>query len=217
MSGLREDGNQREGGPVVGPFAKTEFLRLVGIGCDRLSCSTEGRAFASLPESFFVEAHFGPGGPFEWTYVTFESGNDYSKRSEGFEGVLWICIPTNVREVRARCFYQCESLHSVSFGGSSKLERLCSGAFCGTSIESLSIPDSVVEVGARCFYECKSLRSVSFGSSSKVERLCAEAFCGTSIESLSIPDSVVEVGFGCFYQCKSLRSVSFGSSLWCIV
>ena len=31
---------------MVGPFAKTEFLRVVGIGC--LSCSTEVSAFASL-------------------------------------------------------------------------------------------------------------------------------------------------------------------------
>ena len=47
----------------------------------------------------------------------------------------WICIPTNVREVRERCFSECESLRSVSFGASSTVERIGAQALSETSID----------------------------------------------------------------------------------
>ena len=93
---------------------------------------------------------------------------------------------------------------------SSKLERICAGAFSRTSIESLSIPDGVVELSDGCFYECESLRSVLFGASSKLERICYGAFSRTSIESLSIPDGVVELGGQCSLERLRLCKVVFG-------
>ena len=145
------DMSVRDGGPVSGPFATRECLRVIDGCC--LPFSTEVTTTVPSYESFVVEARFSPNCNFVDTALS------------------------------GKCH--------VIFGASSRVERICAYAFCGTSIESLSIPDSVVELGEKCFYGCKSLRSVIFGASSRVERICAEAFCGTSIESLSIPDSVV--------------------------
>ena len=200
MSALREGGSGRDGGPVSGPFAEIDLLGVVP--CDCLSCSTEVKANVPSVESSVVDVRFG----------SVESLRHFSKRSEGFEDVVWISVATCVREVCEWYFGECESLRIVIFGASSKLERICDSAFCETSIESLSIPDSVVELGKGCFYDCMSLRIVIFGALSKLERICSEAFGNTSIESLSLPDSVVELGKRCFYDCKSLRNVDFGAS-----
>ena len=176
------DMSVRDGGPVSGPFATRECLRVIDGCC--LPFSTEVTTTVPSYESFVVEARFSPNGASSRVErICADAFRDTSIES--------LSIPDSVVELGEGCFYGCKSLRSVIFGASSRVERICADAFCGTSIESLSIPDSVVELGKKCFYGCKSLRSVIFGASSRVERICAEAFCGTSIESLSIPDSVV--------------------------
>ena len=125
MSTLREGGSWRDGGPVSGPFAEIDLLGVAH--CHRLSCSTEVKANVPSVESSGVEVRFG----------SVESVRHFSRRSEGFCEVLWVSVA---------CFYECESLRSVDFGASSKLERICAEAFGKTRIESLSIPDSVVNL-----------------------------------------------------------------------
>ena len=143
----------RDGGPVSGPFATRECLRVIDGCC--LPFSTEVTTTVPSYESFVVEARFSPNCNFVDTALS------------------------------GKC--------RVIFGASSRVERICSDAFCWTSIESLSIPDSVVELGESCFYGCESLRRVIFGASSKLERICADSFRETIIESLSIPDGVVDL------------------------
>ena len=221
MNSLPEDGNVREGGPVSGPFAKPEILRVVHGSC--LPPSADAASNVPSGESCVVEASFGPNGNFESTvlcgnlhvycvYETLEGVSDLSERPNDVRHLLWISIPRNAHEVCARCFYHCQNLVGVTFGASSKVERICAEVFCGTSIASLSIPDSVIELGERCFCGCRSLQCVTFGASSKLERICAEAFYGTEIESLSIPDSVIELGEKCCCECVNLHSVTFSVS-----
>ena len=54
-------------------------------------------------------------------------------------------IPDRVAELGDGCFYECESLRSVTFGPDSSLARIGQEAFAGTAIESLSIPDTSVK------------------------------------------------------------------------
>ena len=60
--------------------------------------------------------------------------------------VLFLFIPDSVVELRKKFFSKYESLWCVTFRSSSKLERICSEAFCETRIGSLSIQDSVAEL-----------------------------------------------------------------------
>ena len=152
MSALPEGGDWRDGGPVPSPFAKTELLRVVH--CRHLSCPTDATAGS------VVEVRFGPSGNVKRTCETVESVRHFSKRSEGIMDVLRICIASNARAVCERClyarnsavelgeecFYERKNLRGVSFGRSSKLERICVYAFSGTSIESLSIPDGAADL-----------------------------------------------------------------------
>ena len=134
-----------------------------------------------------------------------------------------ISIPDGVRELCDRCFYNCVSLHRVTFGESSSLERIGVDAFSGHTaktachIEEVSIPDGVRELCDQCFYGCHSLQRVTFGLSSSLVRIGVKAFSGFTsdstcqIEEISIPDGVREICDQCFYNCSCLRHITFGA------
>ena len=169
MSSLAEGGDLRSSVLASSPFASTECLQVTS-SCV-LSCATEVTASDASEEAYLVTTHFGPCVNFESTsscgardvYCVYEpraSGIHLSNSGSGFTRVQVVSIPNCVCEVDAMCFSACDSLKCVSFGASSKLERICAEAFCETSLESMSIPDSVVELREKCFCECKSLRRV---------------------------------------------------------
>lgn len=66
------------------------------------------------------------------------------------------------------CYFVCDTLHRVTFGALSSLERIGAGAFSGgpmdidsvCKIEEISIPDGVHELCDCTFFGCKSLRHV---------------------------------------------------------
>ena len=101
-------------------------------------------------------------------------------------------------------------LRTLTFGVSSRLERICSAAFEQARVADLYIPDSVYEICERCFSHCSNLRSVRFGSFPQIQRIGDSAFSETAIEEFDVPDSVCEIGSMCFAWCKDLRSVRFG-------
>ena len=136
-------------------------------------------------------------------------------------GIRDISIPDGVRELCDQCFYGCSSLHRVTFGLLSKLERIGVQAFSGLSdsyghnkacsIEVINIPDSVRELCDQCFYRCSSLRRVTFGSSSSLERIGVGCIEATRVIDFHVPDSVRQLCDKCFYGCSSVRRVTFGS------
>ena len=77
-----------------------------------------------------------------------------------------VSIPDHVVSICDRCFHECKTLCRLTFGASSKLERIGTRAFRETSIESLCIPDSVVVLCDRPFYDCERIQCVTFGASS---------------------------------------------------
>ena len=173
-----QDRNMRDGGPVSGPCATSECLRVVDGCC--LPFSTEVAVTVPSYESLVVEARFNPNCNFEDTALSGKCHVIFgaSSRAECIcarafyrTSIESLSIPDSVVELGDGCFSGCRSLRRVLFGASSKLARICAEAFRETTIESLAIPDSVVELGERCFYGCKSLRSVTFGASSKLERV----------------------------------------------
>ena len=99
-------------------------------------------------------------------------------------------IPDSVVQIGESCFYGYRNLQSVTFGESSRLERIGASAFYQTNVESLSIPDSVVEIGERCFDGCQSLQFVTFGESSKIKRIGHSAFKGTNVQKGDLPKRV---------------------------
>ena len=122
-----------------------------------------------------------------------------------------ISIPDNITEMSAHCFKGWKNLSRVSFGSTSKLERIGKEAFLASGLTEISIPDSVTEIGDWCFHHCHKLARVSFGMSSKLVRIGEGAFADSSLPEISVPDSVTDIGDRCFSRCQWLHRVSFGN------
>ena len=147
-----EGGDQCLDRLVSSPFARSDGIRVTHGS--PVSCSLEVTDSA-LDESLVVEAHFGQSCDCcEFSvvrgkccvYCACESAarlRDWSNSGDAFRHVISIAVPNCVVEVCEKCFYGCGSLRCITFGASSRLERICAKAFVGTSIESLSIPESV--------------------------------------------------------------------------
>ena len=176
---------------------------------------------APISNSYIVEVHLGQYRNSVSNPVCFNAPLYRAYKGVGELLDLWldwadkrvevVSVPNYVREVCTRCFCGCKRLRFVTFAASSKLERICTEAFCKTKLMSVTIPDGVVELGERCFFGCTCLRRVTFGAWSKLERICSHAFYDASVELLALPDSVVEIGVNCFTH-SLLRRVTFGAS-----
>ena len=127
-------------------------------------------------------------------------------------GCTHITIPDTVREICDECFSGCFSLHRVTFGSCSILERLGRKWVSETKVEEVMVPDTVREICDQCFWFGGSLHRVTFGSCSSFERLGIAAFSWSGVEQVTIPDKVREICDRCFSRCASLRRVTFGES-----
>ena len=114
-------------------------------------------------------------------------------------------VTYSVTSLGYNCFYDCESLSSVTIPSSvTSLGDWC--FFCCWSLTSVTIPSSVTSLGDGCFALCCSLTSIDIPSS--VTRLGRYCFGGCeSLTSVTIPSSVTSLGTECFSECNSLESI----------
>jgi hypothetical protein len=99
-------------------------------------------------------------------------------------------IPKNVEILGSKCFYCCKSLSSITFESNSRLTRIESEAFYGSSLQSILIPKNVEILGSKCFSLCQSLSSITFESNSRLTRIESEAFSSSSLQSIAMPSAI---------------------------
>ena len=125
------------------------------------------------------------------------------------EGVAY-----SVTSIGESCFYQCESIKSISIPESVKsIGTWCFGN-C-SALESIAIPESVTTLEASCFSFCTALKSITIPES--VITLEASCFdCCSALQSITIPKSVTSIGNGCFVGCSALEkmTVAPGNSVY---
>ena len=124
------------------------------------------------------------------------------------QNVCSVVIPDSVREICDRCFIECKSLYSVTFGESTHIERLGISCFESTGIRDIVIPDSVRDIGERCFAYCKNLSRLKLSDSSCLERIGYFAFGDCRIGRFFLPKNVREVGGSLVGSAMSLLVVS---------
>lgn len=119
-----------------------------------------------------------------------------------------IVIPPEVKSISAGCFWQVDTLKTVTFSGDSGLESIGAQAFGGSGLEEIVIPAGVTSMGNRCFESSEYLRSVVFQENSSLAAMAYGAFenC-TALEEIEIPASVTELGNYCFHGCSGLERV----------
>lgn len=112
-----------------------------------------------------------------------------------------IRVPDSVREIGDRCFAGCRELASVTFGASSRLERIGSEAFAdvraemyeyeedvetGCLFEEIVLPDSVEVIEDRCFLGCTRLSKITVGAGSRLKSIGHDCFDYTGVDKKDI-------------------------------
>ena len=223
-----------------GRFSECETLRYVTFGAPSSLETVEVGCFedtavqgVSIPDSVceLEEASFK--GCSYLRYVTFGPSSRLKKIDyecfgvfEGVNGwrtcgIAEIHIPDSVLKLSGSCFRACKNLRCVTFGASSRLEKIGKLCFCASGLEKFEMPVSVRKIGGGAFAECPLTEGVICREGCGVRAFgglvlsadCKRCYCSYgSLTSVCIPDSVCEIWDCCFQGCESLESVTFGPS-----
>lgn len=178
----------------LGDVVVPDFVEVLGPRCFSRVLSLKRVTFGESSRLEVIgEEAFAFGGP------SFTASDHVSDQYDGC-GITEICIPDSVREIGDRCFAGCNELASVTFGTSSRLERIGDGAFAdlvfecsheyvdrSCRFEEIVIPDSVETIGEKCFFGCCYLRNIVVGPESRLKKVGREAFKHTEI-----PEEVID-------------------------
>nr|WP_303997384.1 leucine-rich repeat protein [Ruminococcus bromii] len=141
---------------------------------------------------------------------------------------------SNVTEIGANCFRNCNKIKSVVISDGIKVigdkafidcknikniyipdsvEKIGEGTFSGCeSIESIDIPDKVKEIGSSSFSHCENLKDVKLPTN--LQRINPYLFYWClNLKSVVIPDNVTSIGEQSFFRCESLNTVEIGKNV----
>jgi len=148
--------------------------------------------------------------------VTTIGGTDDNTASAGAfynSGIDSITIPASVMTIYQYAFYDCTSLTSVTFIGSSQLTYIGIRAFRNcSSLSSINIPANVTMIGEDAFNSCTNLASVTFATGSQLQAIQGQAFRSTKLTGITIPASVTTIEEYALAGCTNLTSVTFAGS-----
>ena len=115
-------------------------------------------------------------------------------------------IPSSVKSIGRRAFYNCSSLTAIAIPSSVK--SIGDSAFDNcSSLTSMTIPSSVKSIGRYSFYNCSSLTAIAIPNG--VEHIGIGAFkkC-SSLTSVTIPRSVTSISVLPFSDCSNLTFIA---------
>lgn len=160
-----------------------------------------------------------------------ETIGDYAFSSSGLTS---IDIPGSVKSIGTSAFSYATSLTSVTLGDGvesigdlafyrcviksivipSSVTNIGGGAFCATSIESVTIPANVQTLGNEVFSDCGKLKVVKFEDGMSVRMIPNRMFYNCmSLETVNIPNSVVAIGNSAFEKCSQLKDIDIPNSV----
>ena len=101
-----------------------------------------------------------------------------------------VVLPKNLKYLSEELFYGCTALKTITLPNS--IEKIYSGAFSSSGLESITIPDNVKQIGGRsnnrgAFGSCKNLRTVTIGNGTEA------------------------IGEDTFADCENLKTVNIGN------
>ena len=94
-----------------------------------------------------------------------------------------VVFPARMQEVPANAFYRQKYLKRIVFPWDSRLAKIGSSAFMGTSLEAFAAPASLRVLGQEAFSGCKNLRNVTLFQG--VTRIPAYCFAGSGLECVA--------------------------------
>ena len=113
-------------------------------------------------------------------------------------------MPETIEEISSYAFEKATNLENVTF--SSKLKKIGSYAFSGSSVIEAELPEGLEEIGISAFSETP-LINLTLPDGLKTIGEGAFSHC-SSIVDVSIPASVSTIGQSAFYMCSAIEAFS---------
>ena len=109
---------------------------------------------------------------------------------EGCTSLQKVILPKNLKALSRDLFYGCTALKTITLSNS--IEKIYSGAFSSSGLESITIPDNVKQIvgssyNGGAFGSCKNLRTVTIGNGTEA------------------------IGEATFANCENLKTVNIGN------
>jgi len=142
------------------------------------------------------------------TGLTSIGANDYNTP---VGEILSVSIGTGITDVYGNSFKDATALNSVTFEGTSDVQRFGYQAFLNTNLSTITIPASMLIIGNSSLRSISSLTSVVFESGSQLHTIDESAFKFSGLPTITIPASVTSIKRYAFSSCSSLTGVVFES------
>lgn len=122
----------------------------------------------------------------------------------GFDNLVYVSLPSNVKRIGANCFENCAKLSEVTLGN---VDTIDTHAFGGCGFEAVSLA-SAKEVGSYAFEKCLQLRTVTVGSETQ---LGLAIFRGcTALKTADLGGG--KLGNNMFWDCLNLAEVTYSGA-----
>ena len=134
---------------------------------------------------------------------------------EGCTSLQNVVLPKNLKALSRDLFYGCTALKTITLPNS--IEKIYSGAFSSSGLESITIPDNVKQIGGRsnnrgAFGSCKNLRTVTIGNGTEAIGEDTFADC-ENLKTVNIGNGTEVIGRYAFSGCTNLTTISIGSGI----
>ena len=130
--------------------------------------------------------------------------------------ITWSQIPQSVEELGSTCFYDCIALTSVDL---SKIKKMDTGVFWGTSLTSVEWPAAVTEIPANTFWACGKLATIKGipgqpGAWDNITKIGENAFnmC-VALTTIKLPAELKTIDAQAFRSCDHLATVDYGTKV----
>ena len=130
--------------------------------------------------------------------------------------ITWSQIPQSVEELGSTCFYNCIALTSVDL---SKIKKMDTGVFWGTSLTSVEWPAAVTEIPANTFWACGKLATIKGipgqpGAWDNITKIGENAFnmC-VALTTIKLPAELKTIDAQAFRSCDHLATVDYGTKV----
>lgn len=118
-----------------------------------------------------------------------------------------ITLPSTLRALRDKTFYECSSLQSVTFADGSRLEKIGKQCFGSSGIVEIQIPGSVTTICEEAFSCCERLEKIWFQKDSKLEKIEERCFFKSGLREILIPMALKTISSTAFEDCDNLKII----------
>ena len=183
-------------------------------GCESLTSFTFPSSYASSNVSSFTFKNCTNLATINWNGYNPKRLNNSA--FWGCKKITWSQVPQSVEELGSTCFFDCIALTSVDL---SKIKKMDTGVFWGTSLTSVEWPAAVTEIPANTFWACGKLATIKGipgqpGAWDNITKIGENAFnmC-VALTTIKLPAELKTIDAQAFRSCDHLATVDYGTKV----